>query len=134
MKSVVTVNKKYPLLSVTPIKNLCKPLGLSGWISYFSELYNQPEPLSQDTDLTTTNLSCENPEKTDIPTIEETKKAVKNLKNGKSPGVCEIPAEALKSLNNASMQRLTDLFGLIWLKRTVPQDFKDAIIVPIYKR
>jgi len=33
-----------------------------------------------------------------------------------------------------STQKLTDLFLIMWKQETIPQDFKDAVIVVVYKK
>jgi len=50
------------------------------------------------------------------------------------PGIDGLPAEVFKagSLNLITM--LTHLFQNIWNKRSVPQEFRDALIVHIFKR
>ena len=45
-----------------------------------------------------------------------------------------IPAEIFKSGGISLTRRLTDLFRSHWEKETLPQAFKDASIVHIYKR
>src|SRR3989441_4803059 len=56
------------------------------------------------------------------------------MRNGKTPGQDAIPVEVYKNGESALVQRLHDLFLKIWQEGDVPQDFKDATIVTIYKR
>uniref|UniRef100_A0A3B3HTA8 Reverse transcriptase domain-containing protein n=1 Tax=Oryzias latipes TaxID=8090 RepID=A0A3B3HTA8_ORYLA len=70
------------------------------------------------------------------PTTEELDKAIKRTKCGKAAGPDGIPPEVWKYGGPALTEHLLQLFCNIWSTTTaeVPQDFKDAIIVTIYKR
>jgi hypothetical protein len=68
---------------------------------------------------------------------EELLKALKQTSSGKAPGADGLPAEWADVLKNGG-QPLTDkllsLYIMIWNEGIVPQDYKDAAIVHIYKR
>ena len=49
---------------------------------------------------------------------------------GKDQGVAGIPAEVLKHGGSNLLSHLTDLISKIWEEETVPQGFKDALLVP----
>jgi hypothetical protein len=68
------------------------------------------------------------------PTIEEVAAAVSEMRNGKAPGSDGIPAEIYKHGGDALLHRLHALFKVVWQDEEVPQEFKDAAIVPIYKK
>ena len=70
----------------------------------------------------------------EAPTDEEVRRAVNQMSTGKAPGIDGIPAEILKHGGEELLQQLTNLFTQIWNENSVPQDFKDALIVHIYKR
>ena len=53
---------------------------------------------------------------------------------GKAPGSDVIPAEVFKAGGTLLIRKLTDLFQFHWEKKTLPQEFRDATIVHIYKR
>ena len=55
------------------------------------------------------------------------------MSSGKAPGYDELPAEVFKAGGPALTDKMVTLFGM-WEKRAVPQDFKDALIVHIFKR
>ena len=69
-----------------------------------------------------------------LPTLEETQISIRQLTSGKAPGSDAIPAEVYKEGGAALVAKLHQLFLLIWQYETVPQDFKDASIVHLYKR
>ena len=70
----------------------------------------------------------------DSPTVEEVVKALKQTTPGKAPGADGISADILKNGGQALLDKLTSLFQEIWKAGQVPQDFKDAAVVHIYKR
>ena len=55
------------------------------------------------------------------------------MKSNKAPGPDGIPAEIWKS-REALAQQLHKLLAHIWEKEDVPQQFKDANVVTIWKR
>ena len=60
--------------------------------------------------------------------------AVKRLKNRKSPGVCLITAEMLKFGGSALIKWLHQIITIVWRTEQSPQDWKDSIIVNIFKK
>nr|VZI43364.1 unnamed protein product [Spirometra erinaceieuropaei] len=68
------------------------------------------------------------------PSLQETIRAVQQLSSGKAPGSDAIPAEVYKHGGPQLMDHLTALFQEMWRQGEVPHDFKDANIVPLYKR
>nr|VZI20650.1 unnamed protein product [Spirometra erinaceieuropaei] len=68
------------------------------------------------------------------PSLQETIRAVQQLSSGKAPGSDAIPAEVYKHGGPLLMDHLTALFKEMWRQGEVPQDFKDATIVHLYKR
>ena len=68
------------------------------------------------------------------PSVAEVRCAVQQMSSGKSPGADSIPAEIYKHGGEHLLQRLTKLCEQIWDQKAVPQDFKDAMIVHIFKR
>ncbi len=68
------------------------------------------------------------------PSPEETQKAISQLSSGKAPGIDAIPAEVYKSGGPVLTQKLVVIFQSIWEQCVIPQDFKDASIVHLYKR
>nr|VZI03759.1 unnamed protein product [Spirometra erinaceieuropaei] len=68
------------------------------------------------------------------PSPQETIRAVQQFSSGKAPGSDAIPAEVYKHGGPLLMDHLTALFQEMWRQGEVPQDFKDATIVHLYKR
>ena len=71
----------------------------------------------------------------DIPlSLEEIEDAVKSLKSGKAPGADGIPSEVYKYGGPSVVQALYSFFKTCWDEAELPQDFKDARIVTIFKK
>nr|VZI36784.1 unnamed protein product [Spirometra erinaceieuropaei] len=66
--------------------------------------------------------------------IQETIRAVQQLSSGKAPESDAIPAEVYMHGGPQLMDHLIALFQEMWRQGEVPQDFKDATIVHLYKR
>ena len=67
----------------------------------------------------------------DLPTVFEAVKIIKLLSIGKAPR-CNICRD-LQS-RRFSNCRETELFHIMWRKETIPQEFKDATIIHLFKR
>ena len=70
----------------------------------------------------------------DIPTMEEMARAIAGLKDGKAPRGDGIPAEVWKRGGDNLFSRLHQLITNAWEMGSVPQAWKDASIVTIYKK
>ena len=70
----------------------------------------------------------------EFPTVTETRKAIQYLSSGKATGTDAIPAEVYKASGLPMAEKLTELFQCMWRKEAIPQDFKDASIIHLYKR
>ena len=68
-----------------------------------------------------------------VPTFEEIWKVIHLLNNSKAPGADSIPTEVYREGGKALTEKIHQLFQLIWQHGTVPQDFKDASIIHLYK-
>ena len=106
---------------------------LDRWAEHFYGVLNHPSVINNDTIDRLPQVPLD--ETLDVPpTLEETRKALHLLSNGKAPGEDAIPAEVFKEGGSALVEKLHQLFQLIWQHETVPQDFKDATILHLYKR
>ncbi|BHF81442.1 hypothetical protein SprV_0702457200 [Sparganum proliferum] len=106
---------------------------LQRWAEHFRGLLNRPSAIF-DAAITRlpqveTNADVKLP-----PSLQETIRAVQRFSSGKAPGSDMIPAEVYKHGGPQLMDHLTALFQEMWRQGEVPQDFKDATIVHLYKR
>ncbi len=63
----------------------------------------------------------------------EVEGAIARLNYGKAAGMDGITAEMLKYGGEAVVEWMLLICGLAWKKREVPDDWKKAITVPLYK-
>ena len=69
-----------------------------------------------------------------IPDASEVQRAVNQMASGKAPGQDGLPPELFKLGGAKVVEKLVTIYGDIWKKLSVPQEFKDALIVHIFKR
>ena len=106
---------------------------LERWAEHFNSVLNRPSVINDEAIDRLPQVPVD--ETMDaIPTLDEIQKAVHLLSSGKAPGLDSIPAEVYKEGGMALTEKLHQLFQLIWQHDTVPQDFKDASIIHLYKR
>ena len=67
-------------------------------------------------------------------TVNELAKALRSTRSGKAAGEDGIPAEVLKHGGPSLKAELLKLFNYCLESMALPQDFKDALIVTIYKK
>jgi hypothetical protein len=63
----------------------------------------------------------------------EVEMAIEKLKRHKSPGTDQIPAEVIKSGGRIIRSEIHKLTISIWNKEELPEEWKESIIVPIFK-
>nr|VZI25879.1 unnamed protein product [Spirometra erinaceieuropaei] len=106
---------------------------LQRWTEHFRGVLNRPSVISdaaiERLPQVEANVDLDLP-----PSLQETIRAVQQLSSGKEPGSDAIPAEVYKQGGPQLMDHLTALFQEMWRQGEVPQDFKDATIVHLYKR
>ena len=70
------------------------------------------------------------------PTVEELEEAISKLKSGKAAGQSGILPEMIRaaSYDDDFLNSLLELVQLVWREGKVPQDWIDAILVPIPKK
>ena len=64
----------------------------------------------------------------------EVELAIGKLKNHKSPGIDQIPAELIKAGGRTICCAIHKLIISIWKKEELPEEWKESIVVPIYKK
>ncbi|XP_055915740.1 uncharacterized protein LOC129948695 [Eupeodes corollae] len=67
-------------------------------------------------------------------TIQEVSSIVNGLKDGKAAGSDRIPAEFYKYGSNNLIQTLTGLINSVMENGVIPEQFKEALMFPIYKK
>jgi sorting nexin-29 len=59
--------------------------------------------------------------------------AIQSMKNNKSPGIDNIPAELCKNVGGLLLNKICSLIKRIWKEEKMPTDWTTNIILPIYK-
>jgi len=59
---------------------------------------------------------------------------IEKLKSHKSPGTDQIPAELIKAGGTTIFSQIHKLIISIWNKKKLPEDWKESIILPVYKK
>jgi hypothetical protein len=97
---------------------------------YFTELFNADIP---DNSTRRKNLYRSEPMVSEV-TREEVNEAIKDLKNWKSLGSDEIPAELIKYGRKEMQNLLFRICQKIWIDENMPKSWNKAIVVPIYQK
>ena len=103
------------------------------WSEHFQKLLNVPGDIDHEAldnipqRITKTSLD-------EIPRMDEMARAIADLKDGKAPGGDVIPADVWKHGGDNLFSRLHQLITNVWEVGSVPQAWKDASIVTIYKK
>ena len=116
---------------------LCGQISNSMWLDYFKELFDLKPVASIQSDhvdqhAAINNLECQELNKRI--TDNDVTEAVLNLKNNKACGIDDIKAEMLKLAGIASIGFMTKLFNVIFDNGIYPEEWRKAIIVPIFKK
>ena len=106
---------------------------LQRWSEHFEGLFSDQRTV-QDSSLVKIPQVNVRLELDDPPTRKETKKAIMQLKVGKSHGIDDIAAEVYQHEGEAVLDGLQDLFTNCWEKETLLQDLRDAVITSVQKQ
>jgi hypothetical protein len=68
------------------------------------------------------------------PSAFEVKMAIENQKWHKSQGIDKIPAELIKAGGRTIRSEIHKLINSVWNKEELPDEWKESITVPIYKK
>jgi hypothetical protein len=60
--------------------------------------------------------------------------AIEKLKRHKSPGIFQIPAEMIHAKCRALRFEIHKLINSTWNKEELPEEWKESITVPIFKK
>ena len=94
------------------------------WVEYIDELYDDNrEPVPQFTLATGQNILK-----------EEVENVTHLMKNGNATGPDDLPAEALKSLDEHNIDIITTLCNIIYSTWYIPTEMKQSIFEPIPKK
>ena len=102
------------------------------WTEHFDMLLNRPSTIDQ----SAIDKMEQRPmvdKLAEQPNVKEVLEAIQQLQPGKAPGPDGIPPEVYKEGGSILADKLTSLFQDFWELGEVPQDFKDANIVHLYK-
>jgi hypothetical protein len=66
--------------------------------------------------------------------VEEIKRAIKQMKSGKSPALDNIPPETLKVEIDVTAAALHPLFQKVWREEKMPADWKKGLLVKLPKK
>jgi len=99
------------------------------WRNFFSHLLN----IHEDNDVRQAEIHAVEPLVPE-PTAFEVELAVGKLKNHKSPGIDQIPVELIKAGGRTICCAIHKLIIAIWNKEEFPEEWKESIVVPIYKK
>ena len=123
-----------PLLSADGTSLLTdKEVILKRLTEHFDSVLNRPSSINDDAINRLPQVEC-NLLLGEFPTVSETVKAIKILSSGKAPGSDAIPAEIYKAGGTPVAKKMTELFHIMWRKEAIPQEFKDASIIHLFKR
>lgn len=103
------------------------------WAEHFKEVLNQPEPPAL---IDFTGIANQDTLDVDLGEIteEEITRAIKSLKNGKSPGEDMIAPEMMKHGGQLITDQFRKLFNLIWTQEAVPNDWQKGSLVKLPKK
>ena len=105
---------------------------LKRWAEHFDSVLNRPSSINNDAINRLPQVEC-NLQLVEFPTIAETVKAIKPV-IGKAQGSDAIPAEIFRAGGTPVAKKMTELFPIMWRKEAIPQEFKDASIIHLFKR
>jgi len=102
---------------------------MARWRNYFSQLLN----IYEDNDARQAEIHTVEPLVPE-PSAFEVELAIGKLKNHKSTGIDQIQAELIKAGGRTICCTIHKLIISFWNKEELPEEWKEAIIVPIYNK
>ena len=107
---------------------------LCRWKYHFNDLLNKTcdatdDELQRDAEQATPDADSHT-----VPlTSREVELCLKRLKNRRAPGICSITAELLKKGGDSIIKWLAYIINIVWIKKTIPEDWRKGIILPFWK-
>lgn len=105
---------------------------MSRWQEYFEELLEVGRDRQERKELIEKEITAQG-EQEEI-SRDEIKEAISRLKNGKAAGYDKIRPEQLKCLGETGITVLHQLLNMIWRQKKIPEDWRIAVILPIFKK
>ena len=105
---------------------------LDRWSEFFAS-----EPPGQNEIPEFLSAARHNPDRrisTDQPSVLEVRNILEKLKNQKSPGNDDIPAELLKYGAQTAAEVITPILTKAWSSNTIPHEWKEGVIVTVPKK
>jgi len=107
---------------------------LQRWREHFeAALNNLPGTHSAELDAEQIDATTDPDISVDEPSLEEVTCAIRKLRNGRAAGPDGIPPELLKCAINPISKALHEIFIQVWRTGHVPSDWKDGILIALYK-
>ena len=103
------------------------------WVEHFSELLNR-DSVVNDTSIENLPQHPVQNEMNNLPTREETEKAIRTLKPGKAAGPDGVPPDIFLYGGQAVLEAMHELVCRMWTNEVVPQTLRDANIVILFKK
>ena len=108
-------------------------LKLNRWTEYCKELYNYP--INPDPSVLAHNGNHNIDTDDELPILEsEVVNAIKTLKEGKSPGIDNIPSELIKHGGTAIIRMHTAICQKAWVSKSWPKQWTKSLIIYIAKK
>jgi len=104
------------------------------WAKHYERALNHPRslPCQELDDVTNTTL----PDASilvDASSLDEVQRAIRRLRNGRAAGADDIPPELLKCVIDPVSRALHGLFRTVWKLGKVPAEWKEGIVLSLYK-
>ena len=110
-------------------KLLCSDNQLDHWKRHFDSVLNVRCPIAIDSGMVVCSVGSGAPF-----SEEEITNAIKMLKNNRASGDDGITAELLKDRSKELCDWLSELLQQVRTSGKVPQDWKDSVLVPVFKK
>ena len=112
---------------------------MNRWTEHFKEVFNEDQndktigEEERTPDDIRASQNSEDPE-AKTPSIREIEQALKRLKNHKSAGIDNIPAELLKYGGPELLKAICSLIETIWNSEKMPSEWDTGLICPLHKK
>ncbi|KAL1447116.1 hypothetical protein WDU94_005460 [Cyamophila willieti] len=103
------------------------------WKEYFQELLNVESVTNGNNQQYVCDIHERDREQPEL-TWNDVDTACKFIKTGKSPGPDEITGEMLKAAGIVGKHMIYRLFKKCWDEKKIPEEWKEGIIVPLFKK